>query len=366
MSARRQPLANDAESLKLIPALEPALTPGIIVANRREQILSCNLEAERLLGQPLHSHGPKPLSVLPAALQNLVHEVLTHGHASSVAELALSAPHSAAVRLHVNALPLPARADGFDVLLILSDVTGLQHLEQNVGRLNRLATIGTLAAGMAHELKNALVPVKTFVDLLLEKNKDAELADVVAREMNRMNSIVRQMLKFGSPTPPSRSLVRLHDVLDHSLRMVQHQMDGKLISLNRAFKAAPDAVHGDNHQLEQVFLNLFLNAVEATGPNGSLTVATEILAQPPAGIAAKYANQPHIRVLVADTGIGIAPENLDRMFEPFFTTKRQGTGLGLPITQRIVQDHDGLITVESEPNKGTTFSVLLPADSKLL
>jgi signal transduction histidine kinase len=147
--------------------------------------------------------------------------------------------------------------------------------------------------------------------------------------------------------------------------MVQHQLDGKLISINRSFNATPDAVQGDDCQLEQVFVNLFLNAIEATGDNGTLTVATEFLSKPPENPATPQPpDQPHVRVTVADTGVGIEPQHLDRMFEPFFTTKTHGTGLGLPITRRIVQEHNGLITVQSEPKKGTTFSILLPAGHK--
>jgi len=218
---------------------------------------------------------------------------------------------------------------------------------------------------MAHEIKNALVAVKTFVDLLVEKNKDAELATIVGREMNRVNSIVGQLLKHASPSEPIRSSVRLHDVLEHSLRMVQHQLDGKLISVNRSFNAAPDAVHGDDRQLEQVFMNLFLNAIEATGNNGTLTIATELLPTAPLNSAPSQSTEgPHVRVIVADTGVGIKPDHLDRMFELFFTTKTHGTGLGLPITRRIVQEHNGLITVQSELQKGTTFSILLPASGK--
>jgi signal transduction histidine kinase len=177
--------------------------------------------------------------------------------------------------------------------------------------------------------------------------------------MRRLDTIMRQMLRYGGKARSARGVVRLHDVLDHSLRMVQHQLDGKLISLNRAFNASPDAVQGDDFQLEQAFLNLLINAVEASGNNGSLTVATELVAAAPS-----RAGQSHVRVTVADTGMGIAPENLDRLFEPFFTTKNHGTGLGLPITRRIVHDHQGRITVQSEPNKGTTFSILLPAGSQ--
>jgi len=361
MSARSQRNAADAvESLNLAPALRDCLSPGVLIVNQQGQILTCNPEAARFLG--LSQGKLTQLSQLPTPLQQAIRRTLT-AQATTTHDLVL--PHDVRYmrNLHVNVSPIGTAMR--QALVVLSDVTGFQQIEQTVMRLDRLAIIGTLSASMAHEIKNALVAVKTFVDLLLEKNKDAELATIVGREMNRVNSIVRQLLKFGSPAGPTRSTVRLHDVLEHSLRMVQHQLDGKLISINRSFNAAPDAVHGDDCQLEQVFVNLFLNAIEATGDNGTLTVATELLPVTSPGCALpRPTDQPHVRVIVADTGMGIEPDHLDRMFEPFFTTKTNGTGLGLPITRRIVQEHNGLITVESEPNKGTTFSILLPAGGK--
>jgi two-component system sensor histidine kinase HydH len=334
------------------------------IADAVEQVLACTPEAERLLGL---SHGKLSgvsFSHLPPVLQALAREILTNQKSANLKDQVLVRDGKHARTLQVNALPLPAPAGTRQVLMVLNDLTGFQQLEQSITRLDRLATIGTLAASMAHEIKNALVAVKAFVDLLLEKNKDAELATIVGREMNRVNSIVRQLLKFGSPGGPAHATVKLHDVLEHSLRMVQHQLDHKLISIQRSFNATPDAVQGDDCQLEQVFVNLFLNAIEATGDNGTLTVATELLSAPPPNLVPQPTNKPHVRVIVTDTGMGIAPENLDRMFEPFFTTKSQGTGLGLPITRRIVQEHNGQITVVSEPRKGTTFSIIFPVGGK--
>ena len=362
MSARSQcPPASPDEGLNLIPALRSCLSPGVLLANSTGRILYATPEAERLLDLTPGISGGAPVSMLPAALQNLIRQVIELEKPAANTSLSIAKGVQPARKFNVSAVPVP-RANGLDILLTVTDITGFARLQQSVERLDRLATIGTLSTSMAHEIKNALVAVKTFVDLLLEKNKDAELAEIVGREMSRVNNIVRQLLKFGSSTPPTRSRVQLHDVLEHSLRMVQHQLDGKLISLNRSFNATHDAVHGDNHQLEQVFVNLFLNAVDATGENGSLTVHTEFLPTTPHDIAPpQRAGQPHVRITVADTGAGIAPENLDRMFEPFYTTKSNGTGLGLPITRKIIHEHDGLITVESKPNRGTTFSIVLPA-----
>jgi len=219
---------------------------------------------------------------------------------------------------------------------------------EKMQRLDRLANLGMLSAGMAHEIKNGMVAVKTFVDLLLEKNRDAELGEIVGREMERINAIVTQMLRIAAPGPSAFRIVRVHGLLDHSLRLVEHQISGKLISLERDYRAAPDTVLGDEFQLQQAFMNLLFNAIEAMGANGVLTVGTETT------------GGGQLRVQIHDTGTGIAPENRARLFEPFFTTKKNGTGLGLAISRRIVLEHRGTITGQSETNKGSTFSILLP------
>ncbi len=344
---------HNEQAFNLLPALDDVRQPETIAVDSLGKILSASAEAEILLGLGTSKDLPTPL-------QQLVQKTIATKQRVVVPELQIQTGIGPASKFHVSILPLSIpNKDLF--IITLTNVTGLERIRQSVEQLDRLATIGTLSANMAHEIKNALVAVKTFIDLLLEKNKDAELAEIVGREMSRVNNIVRQLLKFGSTTPPTRSRVQLHDVLEHSLRMVQHQLDGKRIALTRSFNATHDAVHGDNHQLEQVFVNLFLNAVDATGVNGSLTVHTEFLPATPHDIAPpQRAGQPHVRITVSDSGAGIAPENLDRMFEPFYTTKSNGTGLGLPITRKIIHEHDGLITVESQPNRGTTFSIVLP------
>jgi signal transduction histidine kinase len=214
-------------------------------------------------------------------------------------------------------------------------------------RLDRLANLGMLSAGMAHEIKNGMVAVKTFVDLLLEKNQDAELGGVVARELDRINAIVTQMLRMAAPGQPAFKSVSVHGLLDHSLRLVEHQISGKLISLERSYQASPDTVRGDEFQLQQAFMNLLFNAIEAMGANGTLTVGTEIA-------------DGRLRIQIRDTGMGIAPENRGRLFEPFFTTKKNGTGLGLAICRRIVLEHRGTISAQSENNQGSTFTISLP------
>jgi signal transduction histidine kinase len=225
--------------------------------------------------------------------------------------------------------------------------------EQNLRRLDRLASLGLLSAGMAHEIKNGLTAIQTFIELLLQKGEDRELATVVGRELKRIDSLASQMLRFAAPGKNEFTTVRVHELLDYSLRLVEHQISGKLVSLKRDFKAAPDTVRGDEFQLQQAFMNLLFNAIEAMGTNGALTVATEI--------SKSARGERQLQIQIKDTGVGISPENLGRLFEPFFTTKKNGTGLGLAISQRIVNEHGGNISSKSETNKGSTFSILLPA-----
>jgi two-component system, NtrC family, sensor histidine kinase HydH len=226
---------------------------------------------------------------------------------------------------------------------------------EKMQRLDRLANLGMLSAGMAHEIKNGMVAIKTFVDLLLEKNQDAELGEVVRHELDRINAIVTQMLRIAAPASANFKTVRVHEVLDHSLRLLQPQVGGKLIAVKKNYHAESDAVCGDDAQLQQTFMNLFLNALESMGANGTLAISTEI--------TGGENGARILKIKIQDTGAGIAPENLAHLFEPFFTTKKNGTGLGLAICQRIATEHHGAIEVQSENGKGSAFSISLPVSA---
>ena len=327
-------------------------TTAVLMADRNGRILLCTPAAEKALRLKAGRR------VLSPALKKLVRDCLTSDQSLPPRKIS-RAVKGAQGSLAASAAPV-RRGRNTEVAIVLHDLLPLRSVEENLRRLDRLAVVGTLSASAGHEIKNALVAVKTFLDLLLEKNRDAELGGVVQREMQRIDLLVGQMMRFARPARPVFSDVRLHEVINHSLRMVQHQLDDKLISLNRSFQAAPDFVRGDDGQLEQVFVNLFINALEAMGPNGSLKVATEFVSSP----FAAEKKSPQVRVTISDTGVGVAPENIPQLFEPFFTTKQNGTGLGLPIIQRIVREHQGDISVQSELNQGTTFSILLPATAK--
>jgi signal transduction histidine kinase len=352
------------EALSFVKVLHDCLAPGVLLIDGKGNVVSLNDQAKHLLGLRPDPSALPSFASLPAALRAIARAALASGKSPADRQVKVSAGNRGAVTLHAGAVPLQTGRKKSGAVLVLHDLTPARQVEQHIQQLDRLASIGTLAAGMAHEIKNALVAGRTFVDLLLEKHKDAELVEVVRREMGRIDAIVSRMRKFAAPARPALRKVSLHEILDHSLRLVQPQLEAKLVSVSRSFQAAPDLLSGDDYQLQQAFVNLFLNALEAMGPNGTLSVATDIL--PPGampGRRAHVSDQPHLRLTIEDTGIGITPENMQRLFEPFFTTKPNGTGLGLLITRRIVQEHHGAITVQSEPDKGTSFQIVLPASA---
>jgi signal transduction histidine kinase len=226
-------------------------------------------------------------------------------------------------------------------------------LQGNLRRLDRLANLGLIAASAAHEIKNGLVAINTFVGMLLEKGEDQEMAGVVRSELKRIDSLVTQMLRFAAPKPAALASVNVHHLLDHSLRLLEHQMGGRMIVLKREYRAMPCTILGDEAQLQQAFMNLLLNAVEAMGGGGELVVVTEI--------GAGKSGARRLKIHIRDTGTGITDENLARVFDAFFTTKKNGTGLGLAICQRVAHEHHGEMEVCSRAGHGSTFIISLPA-----
>jgi two-component system, NtrC family, sensor histidine kinase HydH len=226
--------------------------------------------------------------------------------------------------------------------------------QDNLRRLDRLANVGLISASIAHEIKNGLVAVKTYAEIMLEKGDDTEMAELVRRELARIDGLATQMLRLSSPRAAAHAGLRVHPVLDHCLRLLEHQMNSRMIALKRDYCAVPDTVRGDESQLQQAFMNLILNGVEAIGNGGELTVRTETA---PGGHGARQ-----LQISFQDTGPGIRPENLARLFEPFFTTKKHGTGLGLAITRRVAEDHQGKIEAVNAPERGAVFILTLPAE----
>lgn len=327
---------------------------GVLVVGARERIVACTAVAAALLHTTTARLKKASLKTLPAPLPELIRAAAKSGKAAADQAMEIESPRGGVTALRASLVPLKARGAA-QVVVVLSRLTAPPPFEQHLRRLDRLASLGTLSASMAHEIKNGMVAVKTFVELLAEKRQEAELTGVVRRELERINTILTQMLRLAAPKAAAFTTLRAHELLDRSLRLLQHQLGAKMISLQKHYQAQPDAVRGDDAQLLQAFMNLLLNAIEAMDANGVLTVTTELSDD---GKGARV-----LKIHVQDTGAGIPPENLSLVFEPFFTTKKDGTGLGLAISQRIALEHQGTIEVRSEIAKGSTFTLSLPAEA---
>ena len=224
----------------------------------------------------------------------------------------------------------------------------------------KMASLGRLAASVAHEINNPLAGILTFARLLLRTIGEGELDKaqreaclrnlrLVERETQRCTQIVRNLLDFARQQPLLLQSVDVNAVVDEALSLVKHQLGLKQVRLETRLGDAP-AIRGDFGQLRQALVNVVVNACDAMGAGGRLLVATRALAQPPAA-----------EVVVEDEGAGIAREDLEHIFDPFFTTKQKGTGLGLSVVYGIVERHGGHIEVKSEVGRGTRIVITLPA-----
>lgn len=252
-------------------------------------------------------------------------------------------------------------------MIMIYDLTQVKQLEANVQRAHRLSSIGTLAAGMAHEIKNPLVPIKTFSQLLPTRYDDPEFratfVEVVPHEVDRIDSIVTRLLDFARPKPAQFAPQNLRELIDEVLALVENQVRKANISVQVDIPDEFVEVYGDEQQLHQVFLNLMLNAVDAmrAQQQGQVSVcARRAKMRTRRNGSIPLLEVECVKLSVADSGPGITQENLDRIFTPFYTTKENGTGLGLSVVYSIITEHGGQIEVDSTPGLGTTFTVTLP------
>ena len=343
------------------------LTTGVIAAGADERVTVFNNEAGQITGldpQELIDHS---LDRLPAGLREILCATLKTGDRQENGELILPlGDHNAVVRAS-SSIFHGQQGEMLGALVVLTDITALKRLELQIRRSDRLASLGTLSAGMAHEIKNPLVSIKTFAQLLPERYQDSDFretfSNLIGHEIDRIDSLVNQLLRFARPAKPVLAPMHVHEVLEKSLQLVGHRLYQKEIKLARSWEADVDTIRADADQLEQVFLNFFLNAMDAMSRGGELRVETEIRAgnEWMAALAGSNGDSHEaLRVTIRDNGEGIRREDIPHVFDPFFTTKDYGTGLGLSVVHGIIQEHGGQIEVESELQKGTSFHILLP------
>jgi signal transduction histidine kinase len=235
----------------------------------------------------------------------------------------------------------------------------LKKSQTLIRRADRLSSLGTLVASLAHEIRNPLVSIKTFTQLLPERIEDVEFRDyflkVASGEIDRLTGLINELLGFARPAEPRLEGEDIHNLIDKMEVLIATEARKKDVALHKNYAPDLPQVRIDAEQIKQVLLNILLNAIQAIRGEGEIWIETRTVQVP-----REEGTEPFVQVEIRDTGVGIPQENLERIFDPFFSTRPEGNGLGLAISHQIVHDHRGFITVESEVGKGSSFKVHLP------
>jgi two-component system NtrC family sensor kinase len=326
---------------------------GIIAVDLEDRVESWNSQMEKLMGiGRAGAIGRKLNELLPADLCETLGRAGAGEGIQNIYKFVLR-PQDAT--LNIASAPLFSReGDRIGRLIIFEDITDRAELERQLVQAEKLSSIGLLAAGVAHEVNTPLAVISTYAQMLAKKiSGDAEkapLLEKIARQTFRASEIVNSLLNFSRTSTTEFVSVDLNKVIQETLTLLEHQLTKSAVRVAANLDAALPRIKGNPGKLQQVFLNLFLNARDAMEHGGTLAVSTF------------HNGDGVVRVTVADSGAGIAPENLTRIFDPFFTTKaaKRGTGLGLSVSYGIVQEHGGSIEVESELGSGTRFELSFP------
>jgi two-component system sensor histidine kinase HydH len=327
---------------------------GLLAMDERQTVTAFNPVAAALLGLPLADWADRSIgAALPPALQAVLKRLEEEGPVVE-SEVSLSPQDGATRSLAVTGAMLKDEAGRpAGSLLLFKDLTDLSILRRELERHRRLAAVGRLAAGVAHEIRNPLSSIKGFATYFRDRcaavPEDDKIARIMIQEVERLNRVVSRMLDFARPVKVSRKPVDLRAFLGDSLKLVERQAQAGGIALRLDCPESVGTVLLDPDRISQVLLNLYLNAVEAMVEGGRLTVG-----------AGWSKDRRAVKISVADTGAGIEADHLTQVFDPFFTTKGSGTGLGLAIAHNIIEAHGGEIRVASRPGRGTCMSLELP------
>jgi two-component system sensor histidine kinase HydH len=328
------------------------LPVGLIATDPQGRIAFFNAAAEQIIGAPRHSAiGKMPEKVLPKRVVELL-TLLDQSQIVREEEMVWDLGDRRAVPVSVSANRIVNELDHLvGHVVMVRDLSEVQRLRQEIQRQEKLAALGGLAAGVAHEIRNPLSSIKGMATYLANRfcsnGGDRQAADVMVQEVDRLNRVISELLEFARPSDITIQTVDLPQLLQHSLRLIQQDADANDIQVELNIQTAMPKADIDPDRISQCLLNLYLNAIAAMPDGGRLEV-----------VCRKEASGDLV-ISVGDSGGGIDDDRLSEIFNPYFTTKSTGTGLGLAIVHKIVEAHQGRIGVQSTPN-GTTFSLHLP------
>lgn len=346
-----------------------SVSDGVIALDHDGRLILMNPAAEELSGLSRRMAEGKPFSDLfreEPQLLELVAKATTTGMSVSDHENIVLRRAVPPIPVSVSLSPLLNRNGArLGMIVVMRDLTNIRELEAAVRHADRLSSIGTLAAGLAHEIKNPLGGIKGAAQLMgQEIEQESDLHDylrVMLKETERVNRIVEELLHLAAPRRLRQEPVNLHKVIGDIILLQKEVARSRQISFLTDFDPSIPPIMGDEELLTQLLLNLVKNALEASGTDGKIRVSSRIVSEYRMNQKGEGRGRSRmVSIEIHDNGPGIRKEHLDQLFTPFFTTKSSGTGLGLAICQKIVAEHRGMIKVESEPEHGTTFTVLLP------
>jgi two-component system, NtrC family, sensor histidine kinase HydH len=335
------------------------LPAGLVATDARHRISFCNGEAERLLGQTSRALEGKPLKEALDPHLSVLLERMEQGDVILEEEMELTLKGRRKVPVSASAARIVNEAGIFvGTILILRDLKEVRHLQEEIRRKEKLAAVGDLAAGIAHEIRNPLSSIKGLATYFKTKyaheTEDREAAEVMVEEVDRLNRVISELLEFARPSQLTRKPTDVNQLLSHSIRLIEQDGRQKKIRIHLSEEKDLPLVPLDADRFTQCLLNLYLNSIQAMDPGGSLFIRPSY-----------DPKEQTFTIELEDTGGGIEPAHVSKIFDPYFTTKTTGTGLGLAIVHKIIEAHDGTITVRSTPGKGTIFTLVLPADGEI-
>ncbi len=327
---------------------------GLVAIDIKNNIASINSVAESLLSlTQKNAVGQDAKLNLPDDLWNHVKRLHRDGGLIEK-EIDCALKDGSMIPLAVSAAALTDEIGNHQgYVLLFKDRSEIESLRAEVERSRRLATVGRLAAGVAHEIRNPLSSIKGFATYFKERYheipEDQQTASIMIQEVDRLNRVVSQLLEFARPVTITKKPTSIKALIEDSLKLVGRQAAEKNITIHTQLSLEPDVIYLDADKMNQVFLNLYLNAIEAMETGGDLSIELT-----------KNGTKNQIEINIADTGRGIESTNLAHVFDPYFTTKNSGTGLGLAIAHKIIESHNGEIHADSRQGEGTTFTIILP------
>ncbi|MDY7034127.1 MAG: ATP-binding protein [Thermodesulfobacteriota bacterium] len=354
-----------------------SLTTGVIVVDMEGKITTFNRAAMRITELTWDDVRGRDFNhvISPLFSEDTIHYQWLKGLKEDFwIEATLMTQEKRPLQLRLSSSTVKSNEDviiGF--MFLLQDITRTKKLEEQIKRTDRLAAMGEIAVSIAHEVRNPLGAIELFASLLrkdLTDNDDGrKLADHIIYSVKSLDRIVSNLLLFTNRQKSTFKEIDVHQYIDDSLLFASHIMKQNNITLIKKYCLKPPCIQGDIELLKQVFINIVFNAVQSMRNGGTLTISTRITNE---GFGAKawkpgihdfhtgLYNHHCVEIDFADTGSGISDVDMEKIFNPFFTTKERGTGLGLTVVHSILESHGGTIDVESEPGKGTVFTISLP------